>query len=376
VRVAIVAESFLPEINGVTNSVLRVVEHLERSGHTALVIAPGVGPDRVEHTPVARVPAVALPLYRSLAVGLPSPRVEWLLRRFRPDVVHLAAPVVLGAAGAVAARRLGVPAVAVYQTDLAGFASRYHLGRAGRPIWSWLRWVHRQANLTLAPSTLAAWELRHHGIGPVARWGRGVDTERFHPDHRNKMLRRRLAPDGEVLVGYVGRLAAEKNVELLAHLRCIPGARLVVVGDGPARSRLERRLPDATFLGFQTGVALSQAVASLDVFVHTGAHETFCQAIQEALASGVPVVAPASGGPMDLVRHGVNGYLWPTASPTLVREAVCALVGDPGLREGLGTEARASVLGRSWEALGDELLGHYRTAAGLPHPSTLGIRSA
>lgn len=375
-RVAIVAESFLPEVNGVTNSVLRVVEHLERSGHAALVIAPGDGPDHIGHTPVARVPAVALPLYRSLAVGLPSPRVEWLLRRFRPDVVHLAAPVVLGAAGAVAARRLGVPSVAVYQTDLAGFASRYHLGRAGRPIWSWLRWVHRHADLTLAPSTLAAWELRQHGIGPVARWGRGVDTERFHPGHRNKMLRRRLAPDGEVVVGYVGRLAAEKNVDLLSHLRRVPGARLVVVGDGPARSRLERRLPDATFLGFQNGVALSQAIASLDVFVHTGAHETFCQAVQEALASGVPVVAPASGGPMDLVRHGVNGYLWPTASPAFIREAVSTLVADPALREGLSTEARASVLGRSWETLGEELLGHYRTAAGLPDPSRIGVRSA
>ncbi|OWY61440.1 alpha-mannosyltransferase, partial [cyanobacterium TDX16] len=279
VRVAIVAESFLPEVNGVTNSVLRVLEHLEAEGHDALVVAPGDGPERCGHARVVRTPAVALPMYRSLPVGLPTSEVRRHLAAFRPDVVHLAAPAVLGAAGAVAARRLGIPAVAVYQTDLAGFASRYRLGAAAGPIWSWLRWVHRQASLTLAPSTLAAWDLRRHGIAPVAPWGRGVDLDRFHPQHRNELLRRRLAPKGEVLVGYVGRLAAEKQVHQLAQLRGLPGTRLVIVGDGPDRARLQRRLPEATFLGFQSGIALSQAVASLDVFVHTGAHETFCQAV-------------------------------------------------------------------------------------------------
>lgn len=375
-RVAIVAESFLPEVNGVTNSVLRVLEHLEAEGHDALVVAPGDGPEQVGHARVVRMPAVALPMYRSLPVALPTAEVRRQLAAFRPDVVHLAAPVALGAAGAVAARRLGIPAVAVYQTDLAGFASRYHLGVAAGPIWSWLRWVHRQATLTLAPSTLAAWDLRRHGIAPVATWGRGVDLDRFHPKHRNELLRRRLAPDGEVLVGYVGRLAAEKQVHQLARLRDLPGSRLVVVGDGPDRERLQRRLPDATFLGFQSGIALSQAVASLDVFVHTGSHETFCQAVQEALAAGVPVVAPASGGPLELVHHGRNGYLWPDGDAGLLRGAVRSLVEDADLRTRLGRAAHESVAGRTWAARGDELLGHYRTVAGLPDPGRRVVRVA
>lgn len=375
-RVAVVAESFLPEVNGVTNSVLRVVEHLEATGHEAMVIAPGEGPTEVGATPVERVPALPLPLYRSLKVGLPAPRIEWALRRFRPDVVHLAAPVVLGAAGGTAARRLGIPTVAIYQTDLAGFATRYGLTAAGRPIWAWLRRVHALADLTLAPSSLATWELAHHGIGPVERWGRGVDLDRFHPRHRNKMLRRRLAPNGEVLVGYVGRLAAEKQVDLLTELRRIPGTRLLVVGDGPARARLQRRLPEATFLGFQTGVALSQAIASLDVFVHTGVHETFCQAVQEALASGVPVVAPASGGPVDLVAHGRTGHLWPAGESHLLRGAVRSLVGDADHRTAMGAAARASVLDRSWDALGEQLVDHYRTVTGHRRPLHRAARSA
>ncbi|HEY2430108.1 MAG TPA: glycosyltransferase family 1 protein [Acidimicrobiales bacterium] len=363
-RVAIIAECFLPERNGVTNSVLRVVEHLEERGHQALVIAPGLGPTRYSETPVERVPGVELPVYRSLSVGLPTGQLRRILEHFAPDVVHAAAPAVLGAAGLRAAADLGLPSVAIYQTDLAGFARRYGFGVASPAIWRWLRWVHGQAGLTLAPSTLAAWELERNGIPRVARWGRGVDLDRFHPRHRNALLRRRLVPNGEVLVGYIGRLAPEKQVHLLAGLAGVAGVNVVVAGDGPSRAKLERQLPGVSFLGFKSGPELSQLMASLDVFVHTGANETFCQAIQEALASGVPVVAPASGGPVDLVRHGETGWLVPAGRPSLVRPAVLELVRDAELRQEMGRRARASVAHRSWGELGDELIEHYRRVGG------------
>ncbi len=363
-RVAIVAECFLPEVNGVTNSVLRIIEHLERTGHQAMVIAPGCRARPLPFHTGKRVPAFALPLYRSLSVGIPTGRVLNLLEGFSPDMVHLAAPVVLGAAGARAARLLDVPSVAVYQTDLAGFARRYGAKAAAPALWRWLGWVHGQADLTLAPSTPAAWELRQHGVPRVACWARGVDLERFHPDHRSPLLRKRLAPHGEVLVGYVGRLAKEKQVHLLSHLRGISGTRVVVAGDGPTRAALEQNLPGVTFLGFLSGVALSQALAALDVFVHTGVDETFCQSIQEALASGVPVVAPASGGPMDLVQHGDNGWLYPAHKPELLRGAVEALVTDPTRRRAMAARARPSVERRTWDALGEELVGHYHAVTG------------
>src|SRR5580704_11921532 len=364
-RVAVIAECFLPEVNGVTNSILRIIEHLERTGHTAMVIAPGKGPDHYQSTRVERVPGVKLPLYRSLSVGIPTGRVLNLLEGFSPDIVHLAAPTVLGAGGVRAARLLDVPSVAVYQTDLAGFARRYGCSAAAPALWAWLGWVHRQADLTLAPSTPAAWELRQHGVSRVACWARGVDLERFHPQHRSPLLHRRLAPNGELVVGYVGRLAREKQLQHLAHLRGIPGVRVVVVGDGPSRASLERALPDVTFLGFLTGAALSQATATLDVFVHTGIDETFCQSIQEALASGVPVVAPASGGPLDLVSHGDNGWLYPANKPELVRGAVETLVRDAGRRRSMADRARPSVEARTWETLGDELVGHYQRLTGM-----------
>jgi phosphatidylinositol alpha 1,6-mannosyltransferase len=192
-------------------------------------------------------------------------------------------------------------------------------------------------------------------------WPVAVDLIAFSPEHRSQRLRRVLAPGGEAIVGYVGRLAPEKRVHLLRPVSRLPGVRLVVVGDGPSRSALQRRLPDATFLGFRQGRELSELYASLDVFVHPGAEETFCQAVQEALAAGVPVIAPAAGGPLDLVRHGENGWLWSGADPDLLADQVASLLADPALRESMRLRARASVLGRTWSAVGDELLAHYRS---------------
>ena len=366
-RVAISAESFLPEVNGVTNSVLRVLELLERRGHEALVIAPGPGPDHHGPVEVVRVPSRPLPMYRSVRVGLGRQEVPEALRRFRPHVVHLAAPVLLGHTAARVADELGVPAVAVYQTDLPGFARRYHLRMANPAVWHHLRSIHNRAERTLAPSTSAAWQLRANGVRNVAIWPRGVDQQRFDPTRRSAARRRELlgGQGGDVLVGYVGRLATEKRVHLLEHLSSIPGLRLVVVGDGPRARSLRRQLPGAAFLGVLDGDDLATTVASLDVFVHTGADETFCQSVQEALAAGVPVVAPAVGGPLDLVRHGENGYLYPPDDVAQLAGAVARLVADPGLRERMSRAARASVRLRTWERIGDALLWHYRDARGL-----------
>jgi phosphatidylinositol alpha 1,6-mannosyltransferase len=345
-------------VNGVTNSVCRVLEHLAQRGHEVLVVAPGPGPD--DHDGLLRLtPGVPLPFYRSFVVGLPTRQVTAALRDFRPDVVHLASPLLLGTSGIAAARRLDVPSVAVFQTDLVGFARRYGLRGADAMVWAWLRHVHERTDRTLVPSRPTLNELRRRGFPRLALWARGVDDQRFHPRHRSAELRARLAPDGEVLVGYVGRLATEKRPWLLSHLAGLPGVRLVVVGDGPARRRLERLLPDALFTGFRTGPDLSELVASLDVFVHTGADETFGQAVQEGLAAGVPVVAPASGGPLDLVRPGHNGLLYPPDDPEALRAAVATLAADAPLRTRMGGHARLSVHGRGWAGICDELLGHY-----------------
>ena len=246
-RVAIVTESFLPQINGVTNSVLRICEELRRQGHEALVIAPGSGPTEWAGVPVVRTPSIPMPGYREFRLARRFPEMTDTLRDFAPDVVHLASPALLGAQGAAAARRLGVPSVAVYQTDLAGFARRYHLECAQEAVWRRLRKVHEAAARTLAPSWHAVRQLQDNGVGRVARWARGVDLERFHPGRREQSVRERLAPDGELLVGYVGRLAHEKQLGLLSGVQSLPGSRLVIVGDGPQRRQLQAQLPFGHF---------------------------------------------------------------------------------------------------------------------------------
>jgi phosphatidylinositol alpha 1,6-mannosyltransferase len=370
VRIGIITESFPPDVNGVANSVLRSAEHLLARGHQPLVIAPE--PARAARAapspagyPVLRVPSLPLPGYRTFRLGLGGGAAAAPIRRalaeHRADLVHLASPFVLGPRGLRAARQLGLPAVAVYQTDVPGYARAYHYGRGAEAVaWRWVRRMHNAAARTLAPSTVSLQRLRAHGVDRVWRWGRGVDGQLFRPAARCAALRRELAPGGEVLIGYVGRLAPEKQVELLAPVARLPGARLVIVGGGPAEARLRRILPGAVFLGQRRGEDLARIYASLDVFVHSGCHETFGQTIQEAAASGLPVVAPAAGGPLDLVLDGVTGYLVPPGDAAALAAAAARLVADPALRAAQGRAARQLVASRSWSAIGDALIGHYQ----------------
>jgi phosphatidylinositol alpha 1,6-mannosyltransferase len=357
--ILVVAETFLPVVNGVTNSVLRVTEHMSSRGHSLRVVAPGPGPAEHDGIPVHRTRSVSMPGYGGLRIGFDLASLDAAIEDAQPDVIHVAAPAVLGSRALTRARELGIPTVAIYQTDLAGFASRYHLTAARRPIWRYVTSLHDRADLTLAPSTAAVWDLRQRGVSNVVRWMRGVDLKRFNPVHRDENLRRELAPNGETIVGYVGRLAREKQVERLAEVSRMPNVRVVIVGDGPLEAKLRRQMPNAIFVGFKSGADLSRFHASFDLFVHTGVDETFCQAVQEALASGVPVVAPAAGGPLDLVQHGVNGFLWTEHSAVSLNGAVEELVRHPVKRERLAAAARASVESRSWASVMSELEGHY-----------------
>jgi phosphatidylinositol alpha 1,6-mannosyltransferase len=369
VRVAIVAESFLPNVNGVTNSVLRVIEHLRRTGHKVMVIAPDTPPgeppaEKVhDGVRVHRVPSRMFPMITSLPLGVPRPRMVGVLRGFDPDVVHLASPALLGYGGLQAARFLGIPTVAVFQTDIAGFAQSYGMGVMTKAAWAWNRHLHKRADRTLAPSTAAMEDLVAHRIPRVYKWARGVDISGFAPSARDEELRRRWSPDGKRVVGFVGRLAPEKHVERLAVLAQRDDLQLVIVGDGVDQAKLQSVLPSAVFTGALYGEPLATAYASMDVFVHPGEHETFCQAVQEAMASGVPVIAPNAGGPRDLVAPYRTGLLLEVDDfETKLSESVDHLIAE---RHRYSVAARRSVLGRTWPAICDQLLGHYEAVQGM-----------
>ena len=376
VRVAVVTESFLPQVNGVTNSVLHVIAHLRRRGHEALVLAPGAGPDEVDGVPVIRVPALDLAVVDSLPVGVPTPAVRATLEEYRPDVVHLASPFVLGARAITAARRLRGP-------DGRRLPDRRR--RVRRVV---RRRSDRPGRVALDPSAARP---RRPDPRPVGLGGRGPRGPRHPPGapvgprggHRpvpatGRARRRRERPPRRCVASWrrgarcssatSGASRPRSRWSASRRWPTCPASGWSSSGTDPARERLTGLLPGAAFLGFRGGDELATAYAALDAFVHTGPFETFCQAVQEAKAAGLPVLAPDAGGARDLVEPGVTGWLFDTASEQAGSAGLCESVrawrDDPGLRRRMGHAARASTRGRTWPAVCDELLGHYAELVG------------
>jgi phosphatidylinositol alpha 1,6-mannosyltransferase len=364
-RIAIVTESFLPQINGVTNSVIRVLESIKQNELEAIVIAPNSESELHLGFPVIGCGSVPV---MNFAVGIPGKEVATALAQFGPDVIHVAAPFMLGSQAITWGKENSVPTVAVYQTDVAGYLARYKLAFAKHAMERALVAIHENATLNLAPTELSARYLRTLGLGSVKVWGRGVDTDLYNPGRQLSSeaieIRNKLAPNDELIVGFVGRLAAEKQVHRMSELFGIEGVRFVVVGDGPERKRLEKQFGQSpvTFTGMLRGLELANTYAAMDVFVHFGTEETFGQTIQEAQASGLAVIAPNSGGPSEIVEDGVNGILINPSDALGYRLALESLIATPGAITAFGKRAAKSVQGRSWKANNDKLLDYYLEA--------------
>lgn len=369
-RVLIITETFLPHMNGVTGTVLHVAEHLGDTGDEVMVIAPGTKGTSTDPAGLAvqRLRSVSLPRYPQMRVATAlTSTVAKAIRSFNPDVVHLAAPILLGWQAVTVCQQLNIPTVAVYQTDVPDYAARYGLPGFENILWNHVARIHRKASLTLAPSSHSISQLEAAGVPRIKRWGRGVDLKRFSPLRRDEAWRRTVAPNDETIVGYVGRLAPEKQVEDLRVLQDIPGVKVVIVGDGPEMPRLKALLPHAAFVGFLGGLDLARAVASFDIAVHPGESETFCQTVQEAHASGLPVVAVGAGGPIDLVHSSLDGWLYRPGDLNELRARVADLAGDTAKRLAMGAAGINTVAGRTWEAVCTELEGHYGEAIEYTH---------
>lgn len=363
-RIAIFTETFLPKWDGVANTLCYLLEHLATRGHASLMFAPRPSPHRHAATPIIRLPSFPFPMYPELQIVPPLIDVEKQLAAFGADVVHLINPTSLGLVGLRHARTLGLPVVASYHTDIPGYAEQYGLGLLRDPLWAYFRWLHNQADLNLCPSRFTQIELEEHGFERVQVWGRGVDTHRFAPAHRNPEWRDRLSggcPEAPLLL-YVGRLASEKRVDRLRPvLDALPEARLALVGDGPMRESLQERFAGThtTFAGYLKGQDLACAYASSDLFVFPSANETFGNVILEAMASGLPVVAVRSGGPVDHVFDGQNGYLVDPGDVSEMIARVQQILVHSEERRQLAAGALVHAQTLTWEAVLDKLLDQY-----------------
>ena len=368
-RIALTTETFLPKIDGIVNTLCYLLEHLQRRGWETLLFAPSGCVDHFANTRVVPLPARPFPLYPEQKVAWPFADISHHLKAFRPDLVHLLNPFAVGVAGLRHARRLGLPIVASYHTDIPGFLTRWGYRSLCPLAWAYLRWLHNQAALNLAPSSITCRELEEQGIRRVRMWSRGVDTQRFHPCHRDLQMRMRLSggqPEKNLLL-YAGRLAPEKQVEtLLPVLQSRPDLCLALVGDGPARDKLKSLFAGTStvFTGYLRGPELSQAYASADCFVFPSTTDTFGNVVLEAMASGLPVVAAAAGGPLDQIENGSNGLLFKPHDSADLGKQIDWLFDRPDRVRDMGKAGRRHAESRSWSVVFDRLLDDYVAVAG------------
>ncbi|MBD2165300.1 glycosyltransferase family 1 protein [Calothrix membranacea FACHB-236] len=328
-RIALFTETFLPKVDGIVTRLRHTVDHLQRHGNQVLVVAPEGGITEHKGAKVYGVTGFPLPLYPELKMALPRPAIGYAVEEFKPDIIHVVNPAVLGLSGIFYSKILKIPLVASYHTHLPQYLQHYGLGMLEGVLWELLKAGHNQAELNLCTSTAMMAELTAHGIERVDLWQRGVDTELFHPNLASTEMRSRLSqnhPESPLLL-YVGRLSAEKEIERIKPiLEAIPQARLALVGDGPHRQALEKHFAgtNTNFVGYLMGRELGSAFASADAFIFPSRTETLGLVLLEAMAAGCPVVAARSGGIPDIVTDGVNGYLFePTAD---IQGAITATV--------------------------------------------------
>jgi len=376
VKLAIVTETFPPEINGVAMTFDLIAREFGRRGHGVTVYRPW-RPDlapAAQHPEYREVPLPGLPIpgYSLLRLGLPARRR--LTRRWRddrPDLVHVVTEGPLGASAVTAARALAVPVTSSFHTNFYAYTPHYGIGLLRRMVLGWLRHVHNRTHRTFAPTEELRGELAAQGFTGVGVLSRGVDLRQFSPARRSPALRAAwgAAPD-TVVVLHVGRFAVEKNYPLLfrayAAMRTVnPALRFVLVGDGPLRSGLQAAHADCRFTGFIPRDDLARHYASADVYVHASLTETFGNVLTEALASGLAVAGFDYAAARQFVRHGANGLVAPCDQPDALVAAAVELARDAGLRARLRAAGPASLTRQSWE----NIIGRFEAdLAAAAHP--------
>lgn len=356
-RIGVVTETYPPEINGVANTMRHLVAGLSRLGHHILLVRPRQAADRGRRTPRGTflVPGLPIPGYRGLRFGLP---VYWRLRhlwlRLRPDVIYVATEGPLGHAALNAALRASIPAVTGFHTQFHQYSRHYGLGLLTRPIVNSLKHFHNRSDATLVPTVTLRRQLNESGFHNVHVFSRGVDTDLFNPGRRCDALRRDWGcPDDGIVALYVGRIAAEKNIDLAlrtmqALIERYDRVRCVLVGDGPERGRLERAHPDCLFVGAKVGDDLARHYASGDLFLFPSLTETFGNVVTEAMASGVAVTAFDEAAAHEHVRSGENGWVVPSGNDDALVAAALSAASDRERLARMGDAARSTAEALDW----------------------------
>jgi glycosyltransferase involved in cell wall biosynthesis len=371
-RVTLVSETYMPQINGVSRTLERLVDHCVQRGDLVQLMVPRYEEAKADREGIVRRSwrGWRLPFYREVILPLVTPR---RLRReiagFSPDLVHIATEGPLGVAALRACRQLGLPVVSSYHTNFPQYLASYRLGWLEPIAWRYLGWFHNATSMTLCPTPTIRDVLCEHGFERVEIWSRGVDTRLFDAARRSIAVRRELGiGENEVVAVYAGRLAAEKNLQLLMdawHERPAEGPdRLLLVGDGPLRGQLEARSADGViFAGYRRGEDLARCYAAGDFFVFPSVTDTFGNVMLEAMASGLPVVGFDVAGPRDIVRHGETGWIVRDQTVGALSRAMVHLATMTQQRQHMGREARSFAETQSWHQILEQVREQYRVVA-------------
>ncbi len=358
-KIAVVTETYPPDINGVAHTLSKIVEGLQALGHDLWLIRPKQQAQHMAvqtaHFQEVLVKGVPIPFYSELRMGLPAKReLHRLWAKQRPDIVHIATEGPLGWSALQVARKLKLPVSTDFRTNFHAYSQHYGIGWLSGAIRVYLKKFHNRADVTMVPTAMLQQELQAKGFERVQVVPRGVDTSQFSPSYRSLALRQSWGvAEGDKVLLYVGRLAAEKNLGLVvqAYLKAKQSdarTRLVLVGDGPMREALQLQYPDIVFAGYRSGADLAAHYASGDVFVFASLTETFGNVTLEAMASGLAVVAFKHAAAGQCIRHGDNGMCVDTESPHDFVQAVCSVVEAPSLQMRLAKEALLTAKTFDW----------------------------
>lgn len=366
-RIAYFTDTYLPQVNGVTNTLSRLVSYLDKKGVENIVFAPGEQGEHSYETAVDTSFSLRFFLYPECRLTIPNLyRISNVLHSFKPDLIHCVTPFNLGLTGLKYGRDHSLPVVASYHTNFDQYLDYYNLRFLQNVIWEFFQWFHNQCLVNYVPSRDTLGILKKRNIGNLEIWSRGVDTSLYHPAKRKEELRAKWQAANKLVLLYVGRLGAEKNLELLINTyRALdnryPGRlHLVITGEGPLAPVLrEEAPPSVTFTGYQKGEALAEIYASADIFAFPSCTETFGNVVLEAMASGLPAAGLAAGGVRETIRHGKNGLLSLPGNEGDFAEALGRLIEDNNYRHALAQGARAYAEKQSWEAILAKLLSSY-----------------
>lgn len=365
-RLALFTDTYPPQLNGVSRTLERLVSAVQARGGAARVYTTTDPEATTRSSDVWRRPSVPFWAYPQLRLAPPvGGRIYRDLLAWRPTLIHAATPFGMGLTGRACALRLGVPLVTSYHTSFSEYARFYHLGLLSGLGWAFFRWFHNTGQRTYVPTRAIADELGRLGFARLALWGRGIETQRFNPRYRSATWRERLgARDDTIVVAYVGRLAAEKGLDVaLAAMHQLKSDRRILfalAGDGPYAEHCWREAPgNANFAGRIVGDDLSAFYASADLFIFPSTTDTFGNVVLEAMASGLPVIAADVGPTRELLARG-GGVMFPGGDAPALAAQIVALANDPSRRQSLAAEGLEVAQHCSWDRIFDALIADYR----------------